>query len=237
MLTFDGHLELLTRLQASFLDLARVAEPAAPVPSCGHWTVADLVGHLAEIHHWAAGMARDERAQKPMPPTADRAQQYGEAAAELHTTLAALGPDATSRILDGITPDGRGPASFWACRQVHETLIHLHDLAAAAGRAPAAQPPTVWADAVDEVVTVMYPRQIALGRTTPVHPAVTLVADDAGARWLLGEGTPVARVTGAARSLALLLWKRRELPGPGPALEVTGDFTAVTSALGRPLVP
>lgn len=246
--TFE-HLVVLARLQAGFRAAIGAADPAAPVPACGDWTVRELVEHLAEIHHWAAALARAE--EEPGSPAVgpDLAEHYGEHAAALHATLTALGPDARSRILPGLTPDGHGPSSFWARRQVHETLVHLHDLGAAAAGAAglglAAAEPEVWADTVDEVVTVMQPRQVGLGRMAPLRHPVLLVADDVpGARsWVLGfpdpdrarEVAPDVLVSGTAEALALVLWRR--LTPAEAGLTVMGDRKDLDAALGQKLVP
>ena len=52
--------------------------------------------------------------------------------------------------------------SFWHRRQLHETLIHLWDLRTAGGLDLVVEP-MLWADTVDEALTVMHPRQVRLG--------------------------------------------------------------------------
>lgn len=47
----------------------------------------------------------------------------------------------------------------------------------------ARMPPAVRADTVDEVVTVMYPRQVSLGRCAPLPAALRLPATDTGRTW------------------------------------------------------
>lgn len=223
------YLPLLADLQASFHRAIGGVDPAAPVAACPGWTVTELVEHVAEVHHWAAAQARREDEQ-PLERDGDLAAHYEQRAAELRATLAEVDPDATAHTLNG-----EGPASFWHRRQVHETLIHLHDLRTAAGDEVDDVDPDVWADAVDEAVTVMYPRQVRLGRTPPVPHAVSLVATDEGHTWQLGDGEPVAVVAGPARALALLLWRRRELGDP--ELSVMGDRGALDAALAGRLTP
>jgi hypothetical protein len=167
---------------------------------------------------------------------------YTWAARHLVDTLGSLAPEAT-----GLTLDGPGPAAFWRRRQLHETLVHLVDLRVAGGAALAAaagdQAPDVWADTVDEVVTVMQPRQERLGRMEPLDAPVVLVAQDAGSagrRWTLGaQGASAAvqavAVHGPAWALALLLW-RRVSPGDA-AFTLDGDHRVLDDALGRALVP
>lgn len=230
------YLTLLGDLQADFLTSVEAADPDAPVPTCGDWSVGDLVDHLAGIHHMAATMARGERTQRLGVPV-DLAAHYDSAAAELRTTLAEVGPDATGRILSGLTDDDRGPVSFWYRRQVHETLIHLYDLRSALGQAAPDVPPQVWADNVDETVTVMHPRQVALGRTPQVVTRVELAATDADGSWALGAANAVQRVavSGPARDLALVLW-RRTTPTAADVV-VEGDRQALAEVLDRAIAP
>ncbi|WP_217614273.1 maleylpyruvate isomerase family mycothiol-dependent enzyme [Cellulomonas sp. GbtcB1] len=252
-------LDALAAAQDAFAALLAEADPAAPVPGCAPWTVTDLALHLGGVHRWAAAMARREDDDgvdpvEPREPSALRAF-YREQADVLHHTLRSLDPDAPA-----FTLVGPGPAAFWHRRQLHETLVHLHDLAAAAGAPHPVADPALWADAVDEVVTVMTPRQVRLGRMAALGRPVGLVADDAGRSWLLGgpadgqpgpagagpeaaaeaatpsvpDAAPVT-VAGPARALALLLWGRT--PAVDPALTVTGDRAALDAALAAPLTP
>jgi len=124
---------------------------------------------------------------------------------------------------------GPGPASFWHRRQVHETLVHLHDLLGETADVP----PEVWADAVDEVVTVMYPRQVRLGRIAPLADPLRLVATDTGREWRLGDDEPAARIAGTGQTLTLLLWGRLG----ADAVEVTGDAEAAHRALATAITP
>lgn len=224
--------DLLTDLQESFLAGIGDVAPTVPVPWCGRWRVRDLVVHLARIHHWAAAQARraPETALGRGPFVLP--DLYARCATELRDTLAALDPQATCTTLDG-----PGPVAFWHRRQVHETLVHLWDLRTAAGR-PTDVAPAVWADTVDEVVTVMQPRQERLRRMAPLPAPLALVAPDAGRDWLLGahgDARPAAVVTGTADRLALLLWGRAGADDAG--LTIEGDRAALDDALSRALTP
>lgn len=197
----------------------------------------DLALHLAGVHRWAAGMARgvDGADTEPTGPRERAALLafYREQADLLLATLVEVGPDAPA-----LTLTGPGPASFWHRRQVHETLVHLHDLADAAGVPHPLDLPTLWSDGVDEVVTVMTPRQVRLGRIVPLERPVALTAADAGASWVLGGRSgddPAATVTGPARTLALLLWGRAT--ADDATLAVTGDRAVLDATLGRALTP
>jgi uncharacterized protein (TIGR03083 family) len=224
------HLALLAELQAQFLATIPTVDPTTRVPWCGRWRVKDLVVHVARIHHWAAGQARREQETPLGRGPFVLEDLYRDCAAELLDTLTELGPDATSWTLVG-----NGPASFWRRRQVHETLVHLWDLRTATGLRLAVDP-VVWADTVDEVVTVMQPRQERMGRMEPLPAPVALHASDAGRSWLLGTSSagtePAARVSGTSQDLALLVWGR-----PHGDLRVDGDQAALDDALGRRLTP
>lgn len=223
-------LETLGELQGQFLATIPLVDPTTRVPWCGRWRVKDLVVHLARIHHWAAAQARRKQETPLGRGPFVLEDLYATCAAELRDTLTELGPDAVAWTLVE-----NGPASFWHRRQTHETLVHLWDLRTAAGLDLTADP-ALWADTVDEVVTVMQPRQERMGRMEPLPAPVGLDADDAGRSWLLGgSGTPSVSVSGPAEALALLLWGRTT-----PAderLTVDGDTAALVDALGRRLTP
>lgn len=223
------HLGLLIAAQDRFADVAAQVPPDTPVPWCGRWRVRHLVVHLARIHHWAAAQARGEPevplGRGPFVPAAI----YRSCALELRQTLAEIGPDH-----EGSTLVGRGPASFWRRRQLHETLVHLWDLTAAGGLEPYGEP-QVWSDTVDEVVTVLQPRQVRMGRMPALTAAVALRAQDTGLTWVLGGGNPTVAVTGPAQDLALLLWRRR--PPEELDLRVDGDRAVVIDVLAHRLTP
>ena len=229
----DAPTDLLTvlgGLQDDFLSTIGLVDPSTRVPWCGRWRVEDLVIHLARVHHWAAAQAR-RRQETPLgrgPFVLD--ELYANCAAELRDTLTELGPDAVAWTLVE-----NGPASFWHRRQTHETLVHLWDLRTAGGLGLAVGP-WLWADTLDEVVTVMQPRQERMGRMEALPAPVALVADDHDRRWLLGgTGRPSATVTGPAEALALLLWGRATRDDH--RLTVDGDAAALDDALGRRLTP
>lgn len=230
-----GHLDHLAELvvvQDAFWATISDVDPATPVRWCGDWRVRDLVEHLARVHHWAAAKARSTR-EEPLgagPFVLD--DLYRECAAELRSTLVELGPDAI-----GSTLLGPGPASFWRRRQLHETLVHLWDLRTAGGLGLDARP-EVWADTVDEVVTVMQPRQVRRGRMPRLPSAIELAASDVDRTWRLDtadDGPAVVQVRAPASVLALMLWGRS---APDDAeVEVSGDGGVLSAALAEPITP
>jgi len=224
------HLTALADLQSQFLATIALVDPRTPVPWCGRWRVRNLVEHLARVHHWAAGQAR-RRSESPLGrgPFV-LTELYASCADELLDTLRSLDADAPAWTLDD-----SGMVRFWHRRQMLETLVHLWDLRAAAGL-PLDVDAAWWADAVDEVVTVMQPRQERMGRMEPLPAPIALVATDDRASWLLGgHGEPAARVAGPASALALLLWGRAT--PDDPSLVVTGERAALDDALACRLTP
>jgi uncharacterized protein (TIGR03083 family) len=137
-----------------------------------------------------------------------------------------------------------GTVAFWYRRQAHETLVHLWDLKTAVGRTLAVDP-MLWADTVDEAVTVLYPRQLRLGRAAAAPVRLVLVGADVGRSWTLPETTvapdetstaqPAATVTGSAQALALLLWGRSTLEDR--CVQVAGDVAAVRAVLADHFMP
>ncbi len=245
-------LPVLHGLQDRFLASIGEVDADARVPWCGRWRVRSLVVHLGRIHHWAAGQAR-RRQETPLgrgPFVLD--EFYAAQAAELRDTLATLDPDAPAWTLDA-----SGVVRFWHRRQTHETLVHLWDLRTAGGLALDVAP-ALWADTVDELVTVMHPRQVALGRVAAPTVRVRVVATDVAGTDLTDVGAdavgapqtsrgwtlhaaddappaPVVEVTGPAVSLALLLWGRTTLDDP--TLTTVGDRAALAAVLAGRLTP
>jgi uncharacterized protein (TIGR03083 family) len=239
------HLSALTDLQEQFLETARRADPATPVPWLGRWTVEKLVVHLARIHHWAAGQARRTQETPLGRGPFDAPELYAECAAELREALAELDPDAPAWTLldDGVpAADRTGPqpgstVRFWHRRQAHETLVHLWDLRAAIGEDVDA-PPERWLDCLHELVTVMHPRQLRLERIAP--PAASIAfqpgGGDASLR-LAGarESAEAVTIVGPSKALALLAWGRLPLDAPGIAVD--GDRSLAAAVLESGLAP
>ncbi|GAA2246176.1 maleylpyruvate isomerase family mycothiol-dependent enzyme [Rarobacter faecitabidus] len=243
--TDNGHMppraadypEILTRLQAEFAGLLETTDPETPVTTCAPWRVADLALHLGGVHIWAAAMmlgvdlAMDDPVRPRSRPVIDRF--YRGAAGMLTESIATIDPAAPA-----LTLVGPGPAGFWHRRQVHETLIHLWDLANCSGAPIHAVTATMWADCADEVLTVMAPRQVRLGRMPDAFGALRLSAIDTGDNWTWSarpDQVPEAEISGTAESLALLLWRR--LPIDSSGISVAGDEEAARRFAALPLTP
>jgi uncharacterized protein (TIGR03083 family) len=204
--------------------------PDAQVASCGEWTVRDLVHHLAEIHVWAAGRARG--AALGLTTSSDLRAHYVQAAAVLSDVLDNLDPEASCwTLLDDDVPADVprvGTVRFWHRRQANETLVHLWDLRAAGG-AGLDVTEAEWLDCLDEVVGVMHPRQVRLGRIGRPRVGVAFAVDGGPLLELAGaiHGADRVVVRGTAPDLALLAWGRLD-----PAvLEVDGDREALARGL------
>jgi len=211
---------------------------SAPVPSCPGWTMVDLVGHLGSVHRWAAEVVRTrevaERPGAPVDPGA-LASWFAAGAEELLATLRATEP--------GQPCWGFGPpprlVDFWPRRQALETAVHRWDAQGCAGQASAIAPDLAQ-DGVDEVVAVLHPRQVRLGRTEPLPAPLGLVAAETGMRWVLGADPArrdevAATVTAPAQTLFLMLWRRVALESSSASVE--GDDVVVRAAFSSALTP
>lgn len=231
----------LERLVAVVAGLVAEADPTAPVPPCPGWTVADLVVHLGEVHVWAEQCIRlSDPVERPLAGPgagpAALAAWYADCARVLVDTLRVT-PAETACWTFGPRPR---TAAFWFRRQAHEVAIHRWDLGAACGR-DLGYPDELATDGVGEVATLMFPRQVRLGRMPPLAASLALQVDD-GPRWVLqgdGTGEPAgpadATVRGPAEVLVLLLWGRLDLEDP--RLAVSGSRAAAETVLAAGIVP
>lgn len=229
----DEHLRRLALDVEAYTALLRQVDRSLPVTGCAPWTVEDLTRHLGSMHRWALVAARDGRDDPPVQNgPADPAaltRWFCEGGRSLVAILASLAPQAPCW-----TFAEPSRTAFWRRRQMLETAVHRWDAETAAGLA-AHLDPAVAADGLDEVVDVLFPRQVRLGRArTPAQP-VRLEATDVAGTWVVGDGTPVGAVSGPAASLLLLLWGRMTLEDGG--LVADGDRAAVRASLERALTP
>ena len=244
LLTHPEHLAWLRQLMEGFVRATQELDLGAPVPSCPGWSVGDLVRHLGRIHGWAAAAITEQRnVDDPFEPPADSglSDWYAEQASTLIKAIERT-PIDTDVWTFGPPPHR---VTFWSRRQAHETAIHLWDAHAASGSGVRIDP-ALAKDGVEEVLTMFFPRQVALGRTTPLTRRMELVCPvgEGAGRWTFGPGSagePASHgptevvVTGPAPVLQLLLWKRKGLDDPG--LSVEGDFDAAREVLAHRLTP
>jgi len=200
---------LLRHRTDRFAAVVANGDPDARVTHCPGWTLRDLTDHLGGVHQWAAhavltGTPGLEPATAGALGGERLADWYRRHAANLVAVLADRPADAPAWTLDDTDPT----AGFWRRRQVHETVLHLWDAEHALGAPAPLEPALAW-DGVLEVVDVMYPRQVRLGRVRPLAAEVRMVATDGPWRAALGEGEPV-EVRATADVLLRLLWHRAD---------------------------
>jgi uncharacterized protein (TIGR03083 family) len=242
-LTPARRLAAFERDAAGILRLLADADLAAPVPPCPGWTLADLVEHVGQVHQWArhaivAGSPDGEQTAAPR----DRQgliDWYAQSAGALADTLRVTDPQAPAWHFGPRPESGRRTAEFWFRRQALEVLIHHWDAAAAQGSqggVEAEVEPDLALDGIDEVVNLLYPRQVRLGRIPPLARSLALQPSE-GRSWLLaGAGTePEATVQGPAIAVLLLLWGRIDLDDDRLTLE--GDEAAARAVLSAGIVP
>lgn len=212
---------------------------SVPVPSCPGWTTRDLVGHLGSVHRWATDIVRTGRPgeEPPFPGGADELVAWFSAG--VPSLLAALETAVPGSECWTFGPRPR-VVDFWIRRQALETTVHRWDLLDALG-ARAGLAADLAADGVDEVATMMFPRQVRLGRVAPLAESMELVCVESGQRSLIGgDGIdpplPAAvTLTGPASDLLLLLWRR--IPLDAPRLTVSGDDAVADRIVAVALTP
>ncbi len=200
----------LLRVQtARFAAVIADGDLDAPVAHCPGWALRDLADHLGGVHQWAAhavvaSSPRLEPQSAGPLNAAELADWYAGHAGHLVDVLSERPADTPAWAMD---PSNR-TAGFWQRRQVHETTMHLWDADLAVGAPQPIDPSLAW-DGVLEVVDVVYPRQVRLGRIDPLAGQLRLQATDVPGRTSLGEGEPLD-VTASAEVLLRLLWHRAD---------------------------
>jgi uncharacterized protein (TIGR03083 family) len=210
---------------ARFLTAATKNDPAARVPSCPDWTVAELVEHMGDVHRWAgehvARMSQvrlrsaDLDLDGPSGPQ-DYARWLRTGIDDLVRKLRAGDPDAE---VWGWGADKH--VRFWSRRMLHETTIHRTDLEITAGTEPDIDP-TVAVDGIDELFENLpharrfRPEVMALRgngesisfRGTDVDQTWTIRLVDDGFEWHRGEADAQVRVAAPVAPLLLFIYRR-----------------------------
>ncbi|MEW9527871.1 maleylpyruvate isomerase family mycothiol-dependent enzyme [Microbispora sp. NPDC049125] len=203
----------------------RGLDPAAPVPTCPGWNVADLVAHTGMVHRWAAAMVRDAAPRRYDRDAMDHGIPVDFAG---YPGWLEAGGAVLVEALKGQDPDtevwgwaGDRRARFWSRRQLHETVVHRADAEIAGGVAPLVDE-DVAADGVEEFFDVLpYARwrpEVAELR----GDGETISWQTGGAGWLVrlspdgytyersGEPGTVTVRAGTAGELMLIAWGRRD---------------------------
>lgn len=236
----DFRAALLDQTRA-FGELIRDADPSTPVPTCGEWTLRQLVRHVGRGNRWAAQIVSD-RLQQPLDPRDVRDGKPPEdqqAALDWFDSGAQMLIDAVERIGPEMrvwTFLGPRPAGWWVRRRVHEVAVHRADAAMALG-ADYDLPAELAADALSEWVervSVESRRKappLEVGRSLHLHATddglgpsgewmITHHPED-GLIWSHEHGKGDAALRGTATALLLAMTRRRTAADAG--VEVLGD--------------
>lgn len=226
---FADHLAALSRDGVAFADACEAAELAAPVTSCPGWSVADLLWHLTEVHHFWRTIVGEQRTtwegyQQPARPRDDALlSEYRSGFDATFSVLCAADPGQSNW-----TWSSDHTAGFVIRRMAQETGVHRWDAEAAAGRDTPIEA-TLASDGVDEFLAHMLGDVIA--DAPAVGGSVHLHCTDVSGEWMVrptdGGGLNVIRehakgeaaLRGPASDLLLVLWRRQGLA----KIEVIGD--------------
>ncbi|ONI68703.1 hypothetical protein BWI15_37645 [Kribbella sp. ALI-6-A] len=237
------HLHELDRTAAELAAAFDAVDPAAAVPSCPGWTIADLALHIGAGQRWSASVllsGREQRRPEVLRTTISWADWYAGTTAALLAAIRAVDPDEPCWNFAPV--DQR--AGFWTRRRLHETAVHLVDALQAADGTTTGDviPPEVAADGVDEVFEVFVPRVLERGFAPAVTRPLGVRAIDTGDTWTLtprAEGEPPqlergnadgeAVLSANASDLLLCLWKRL----PADRLTVEGDRQVAAAFLAE----
>lgn len=210
------------------------------VPSCPGWTVADLVWHLGEVHHFWRTMVSERRDtwegyEQPLrPAAAGLVAWYRTGLDELVDVLAVADPAHPNW-----TWAADKTAGFVIRRMAHETAMHRWDAEHAAGIATSIDPELA-SDGIDEFLMWF------AGEPAPDAPAaggsVHLHCADVAGEWTLrpagAGGFEITRehakgdcaIRGTASDILLALWRRIPLA----ALDVVGDAGVAARFVAAP---
>ncbi|HVA59327.1 MAG TPA: maleylpyruvate isomerase family mycothiol-dependent enzyme [Mycobacteriales bacterium] len=212
----------------------------APVPTCGEWTVGDLLSHVSRIYRFVATAVHDRATAAPArPEIPDGADLIDYAESALDDLVEALGG------VDPQTPvwnwsHQEQVAGFWARRMAQESLVHRWDAQNAHGIAQRIEPELA-ADGLDELFDVLMPRILERDfpdRSTIPSVSLGLHASDIDRQWRVAlspagfdpqaPGPAEVDLTGSAPRLLLTVYGRIGLD----AIELTGSAAALDTWRG-----
>ena len=226
----------------ALIDLARTHDHATPISTCPGWTIGDLAEHVADAWTFWSRVVADQITDRgqlqsikaPTGLTGDLLLDWLAASHNaLYTALADAAPDQPAWSWAGPHLD----ASWVERRMVHESSVHLWDLAHAVSD-PYVIPTAVAADGIDEFLTHFMGRrrgegEMKVGGTVHLHCTDTTDADVAGGEWFVSSVKEPnctftrehrkgdAAIRGRAEDLLLWLWRRNGHRPPD--VEIIGD--------------
>ncbi|MEV0279058.1 maleylpyruvate isomerase family mycothiol-dependent enzyme [Streptomyces sp. NPDC050610] len=247
LLSFDRYCDEVLSQTEQLASAVAGADLTAMVPSCPEWTLEQLLRHVGGAHHRVEAIIRtratafipDEQISGIGGPEGGDAGAIAdwlrEGAAELVRTLRATEPDAEVWVIFG-----SGPASFWARRMVHETVVHRADAEQTVG-VEFTVDGAVGADAIDEWLQICAMPQLMearpelrelLGSGRTLHFHGTDAGPATEAEWLVdltGDAIAVRRahekaavaVRGPIGDVLQVVYRRQ--PVSAGRVEVLGD--------------
>ena len=225
----SAHLSALARDGAAFADSCVAAGLNTGVSSCPAWSVADLVWHLTEVHHFwrtivGGQWSSPEGYEDPTRPPGD--ELVATYRAGLATTLSVLASADPAQA--NWTWSSDHTAGFVIRRMAQETVVHRWDADFAAGASTPIESELA-SDGIDEFLTHMLGDVVT--DAEPVGGSVHLHCTDVAGEWTVRPGDSSKQVVtrehakgdaalrGAASDLLLALWRRQELA----SVDVVGD--------------
>lgn len=200
------------------------------VPACPGWTLDELFGHLGSIERWAAEVLLGGKfVEEQAPPTKAAAAWFLEGTNTFLRTMSALDPEAQCW---NFGPPPR-KAGFWLRRQAHEHAIHLVDACRASDLEAPVLEESFMLDGIDEVLTILTPRQVRLEKMPHPETAVTFHVPGSTS-WTFGQGPSQASITAPLHEMYLGLWGRSDLENTAI---IEGDAAFALRVLQGPLTP
>lgn len=199
--------ESMRRFTFLLADAAQDADLTTPVPTCGDWTLDDLLWHLTEVQDfWTFVIAT-----RPNPP-----KNYEKPPRSTGRRLTAGLKNAATGLAAVLTEAPADDAAWsWATeqtvgfsirRQTHEALTHCIDGLLALDQPLPEVSAELAADGIDEIVQVMLAPVDVAG---PVPTGtITLHATDTDDQWTINIGEGDCTISGKALDLNLWLWGR-----------------------------
>ena len=225
----SSYLLALSRDGEAFGEACAAAGLSAPVSSCPGWSVADLVWHLTEVHHFWRTIVGEQRPtwegyeQPPRPSDGDLLLEYRAGFALTLATLSAADPAQANW-----TWSADHTAGFVVRRMAQETAMHRWDADTAADTVTPIEAELA-SDGIDEFLTHMLSDVVTDAQ--PVGGSVHLHCTDVAGEWTVRESADGKQVVtrehakgdaalrGPASDLLLALWRRTGIA----SVDVVGD--------------
>ena len=230
------------------------ADSAAAVPTCPGWTVTDLAKHVGETQYWVSDIIERRIADPTQLPTemavmpSDPADWPAWLRAGGARAAEAFSDEALEAPVFNAAADDRTGGAFWLSSLLNESVIHGADAAYSADRdvdvdadvaahlisnhlAMLTSP--TWAAQRPESASALR----GAGETLDWHATDEPGLGEAGewfierrpdgASWQPRSGEADVSVSGPAKSLLLILTRRRGLTDEADKVSVTGDLDLV----------